>query len=999
MDINKIINLKIEYESLNIINDFLNMSQSHTHYEKALFKYAKIASELKLDELLINESKRYLKNIEQVKPTKYREEIYEILFNSALRLNKFELAFKYLNERKNLLKEMDKYKSTLDEIKYLKVKDENYLDKLIILKNDVIPNDILIFANEEIYHYYLKENMLDKALSILKELYDDTLNSKYENEMIKVYYKMEQYDKVVLNGTNLLNENSSNLYTVIFLISSLRIQKNYRRATSIEAEYEMAIENSSDYNLKLFAYNEIIKLYEDTNSTFSINLYKDKLKELNKLKKTEEKNKPIIKEKVKIKEIKTTKLVSDAKYLEHFKWINEWLVFSHNLKLNIRFREYLRDLFIKIDEKIQFDDVVIYLNNDFESNFYHYKKQRLFDKVVNDFYIENTIIKETMNNKGAIFSEPKNLFNNKNVLTQKPYSNDIKYVYSIYLSDNFVIVFYFDEVIKDPGLYFELLNGISLIINLRLLDEKNNKELNKDSKYLNNLLENPIMPMRELTISRSFYNEKAANLFNIDKNLHIELFLREVELEDAKVYEKNIIRLQNYPNETKIFTFKYQDLIILEYMFAIKNDNNVSIFSYFVNLTEYYNKENELDYKANYDLETNLLSKNNFVDNYKTYLKDKTSFVLIELNTNLRDIYGAERTNQFFIEFANLTKKHFNENDIFRYNNNQLLLVLNNNDIRSVTKILNDYFSIINNINPTTLKYEKFEAKAGFIRYPVSTTESNLNKIFKYLDVALNESKINKRHFTDFTFSLYEKDIFEQEVIDYLNEAIENKKISLRFNQIINIEKNTVLNYESEIYLPHINIDSKYLINIAKKRNKLIEFDYFHLEMVASYLEKVEQETGYYINITIPISDLTFYDNDFENYVTQIFKKYKVPLKHVKIFTKAKLIKQKELIKAEKLIKYGLSIETNSINTALNSNVMSLHLNYYDTKKHKNYYENLNKILEEENIDLIIRDVNSNTIKNQLQRLRIKYIGGTIYKKIESNELLNQIKGTINESN
>lgn len=999
MNINDIIKLNNEHENLNIITSFLNTHQNQEDYERALLKYIQIASSLNLDELLLKEANKYLVKLKDLKATKYRENIYDSLFESALKVKDFSLSKTYLNNKKELLKEMDKYKSTLDEIKYLKATNEDYFDQLISLKKEVIPNETLIYVNEELYNYYFNLKDYYNSLKILNELYEDTLNVKYENEMIKIYFLMENYEKVITSATNLMNENSNNLYTVIFLISSLRIQKNYRRATSIEAEYEIAIESSNDYNLKLFAFNEIIKLYEDTNNTLSINLYKDKLKKLNRDKKVLEKKQTIKEPEIKIKEIKTKTLISDAQYLKYFNWINEWLIYSNNKKINIRFREYLRDLFIKIDEKIQFKDVVLYINNNNESNFYHYKKERLFDKKVTKFYLENTIIETTIKNKKAIFSKPNNLISKKDVLTQKDYKEEVKYVYSIYVNEDFVILFYFEEEIKDPGLIYELLNGIALIINIRLIDEEKVKELNKDSKYLEILINNPVIPMRKLTKSRSFYNDEATKLFNIDEYLHIEIFLRDIELDDAKKYKEHLERLFNYPNEFKTFTFKYQDLVILEYMFAIKDNQNVSIYSYFIDITNYYNKENKLDIKANYDFETNLLNKSNFNENYLTFLEDKATLILLELNTSIRDIYGTERVNKFFIEYANITKKHFKDDLLYRYNNNQLLLVLKQNDIRTINNILNDYFSVINNIRSYTLKYETFNVKAGFLRYPVATTEKNIAKIYKYLDVALNESKISNKNYTDFTYSMYEKDVFEQEVIDYLNEAIENKKVSLRFNQIINIEKNTVLNYESEIYLPNINIRNEYLINIAKRRNKLIELDYFHVEMVASFLENLEKETNYYVNITIPVSEQTFNDNEFENYVSQIFKKYKVPLKYIKIFIDASLVKQKEIIKAEKLINYGINLETNDINTALNSNVYSLHLNYIDNKKHKNYYQMLNNLFEEENIKIIIKNVNNQNIKKYLERIKIKYISGELYKKVDSVELFKQIKGEVNESN
>lgn len=1001
MNIDNILKLNIEHESLNIISEFLNKSLSQNDYEQSLLKYLEISYELKLYDILLKNGNDFLERVKQSRETKYREEIYKYFFLASLNLEKYNKAYKYLNKRKELLKELEKYKSLLDELKIIKAQNKDPLKILLNLKNEVIPNDILIFVNEELYNYYLNKDKLDDALNLLVELFDLTLNYKYENEMIKIYYLKQNYEKVVKDATNLINENANNLYTVVFLISSLTILKNYRRASSIEAEYEHAIDKSNDNNFKLFAYNEIIKLYELTNNQISIDLYKDKLKNLKretKKSKTDKKEKVV--EKIKVKEVKTKTLVSDAKYLKHFSWIKEWLNYSHNLKLNMRFREYLRTLFIEIENKFKFESVIIYYNDkELESNFFHYKKERLFDKTVTNFYIEDTIIKDTIDNKIQIFGPPETLKSKKDVLTQKPFNKDIKYVYSIYINDDFVITFYLDEEIKDAGLYFELFSGISTIIKLRIKDELENKRLNKDSKYLDKLINNPVIPMRTLTFSRSKYNDKAIELFKIDKNLHIELFLREVELEDSKIYEKHIERLFNYPNETKIFKYQYQDLVILEYMFAIKDEKQITIYSYFIDLTNKYKLEKDLSNKANYDLETSLKNKYNFENSLNKYLKDKHTFVLIELDLTNRDIFGLEKTNKFFIEFSQITNKHFKDYDLYRYNFNQLLLVINQNDIRTINNIMDDYFSVINNLESYTIKGEKFNVKVGFLRYPVASRESKVENIYKYLDVALNNTKINKTNYTDFTYNMYEKDVFEQQVIDYLNEAILNKKVNLRFNQIINLDKNTVFNYESELYLPNINIDSDYLLRIAKRRKKLVELEYFHIEMVASFLHKMVKETGYYVNVLIKISKETYNDRDFENYFSSIFKKYNVSLKHVSILINNKIKTQKDLARAERLIKYGIKIQTKDLESALKLNVDAIHLSFYDTNKYLKYIKNTNELFKEFETLLIVRDVINTNTRNKLLKNGIKYIMGDFYKKLEASDLIEQIKDNQNENN
>src|SRR5690554_7361152 len=109
--------------------------------------------------------------------------------------------------------------------------------------------------------------------------------------------------------------------------------------------------------------------------------------------------------------------------------------------------------------------------------------------------------------------------------------------------------------------------------------------------------------------------------------------------------------------------------------------------------------------------------------------------------------------NKFFLEFAQATRKHFTDDKIYRYDFNQILLVLNINDVRTVNKVLSNYFSVINHLESNVLKFEEFKVNAGVLRYPVVTSEKNIDKIYRYLDIALLKSLQNKQNFIDFTFS------------------------------------------------------------------------------------------------------------------------------------------------------------------------------------------------------------------------------------------------------
>ncbi|WP_026391460.1 EAL domain-containing protein [Haploplasma modicum] len=993
MTLNDILVLNNDLSNLDLIMEYLDTSLPVVDYERAVLKFLDIAIFNEQYEFALKHTSNLMQNILDKKPGKTKEKIYFKLFNIALKLEKFNVAYDFLVKRQEILPEMDKYLSLLDEYEYYKALGDDTLDILLKLKHDIIPKDILVYVKEEILKYYTDKLDFEKAIIINNELIDDTLNIKYENNLVKLFYLKKDFEKAIEVSKKLEEENNIDLKTIIYYIASLRELKQYKLAVTVETTYEISFDNSSDSDLKTFAYKEIIKLYDALNNKYSKDLYQAKLdkitpKEKEIVKKTE---KPI-KEVVKIKEITTNRLISSAKYLEHFSFLKEWNIFSHNLDLNLKFREYLRLLFIEINKKFEFLDVIVYLNNSFDSNLFNYKKGRLYDKKILRHVLDDTIISETIAEGHDIFINPENLIKNKNILTNKEYDDEVKFIYSFYINQDFVVLFHLDEEITDQGVYYELLSGITNIIYLRILDLGSNTRLKNESNYLNNVFNNKIMPMRILNETRSKYNVNAINLFNIEENLYLELFMREMDLEDAKNYEKVINRLFNYPNETNIVTYKYQDIYIKEYLFAVNEENKVSVVSFFTDVTSVLLNEEDLKNKVILDNETTLFNKNQLILDFNEHIKDKATFVLVELDFSAKEIYGSERMNKFFIEFSHATKKHFSEK-VYRYDHNQLLIILEYNDIRTVTNTVNQYLQVVNHLKSVILKYEKFKVFISFLRYPVASNDKNHDKIFRYLDVSLANAKNTNTDFVDFSHSLYENEVYEQQVIDYLNLAIENKELSVNFKQIIDTNDNLVVLYESELSLPQINTENNYLKLIAKKRNKLIELEYFHIEYIASFLNKMKKETNHLINILVPISKETFLDNLFESNLITIYKKNNINFESIRLLINDEIKSAKDILKIQSLNKLGFKLETTNVTSVLHENFSKVHLDLQkNSKKIKLYYQTINEFLNNFNIKLVIRNVNTVEDKEFINSLGINYIEGKLYKTISPDVILKQIK-------
>ena len=262
----------------------------------------------------------------------------------------------------------------------------------------------------------------------------------------------------------------------------------------------------------------------------------------------------------------------------------------------------------------------------------------------------------------------------------------------------------------------------------------------------------------------------------------------------------------------------------------------------------------------------------------------------------------------------------------------------------------------------------------GVIRYPVVTVEKDIEKLYKFLDIALEKAKReDDEKFSYFVYRDYEDELFEQQVMDHLNVAIETKNVGLVFNQMIDIKKNIVWQYESEIILTNLAIDGKYLLKVAEKRNRLTDLEHFHIEQVCSFLVELEKQTERLIKITIPISKQTFLDPKFNAFLLGTLKSYKIPYEFVRLKCDMDLRPNHYATQIQELIDHGISLDTTSVNMALNYPFHALHLDMKkDGIKWQSYISHMKELLEAYHMALVIRQVKPKDKKELLERLGIK---------------------------
>lgn len=971
-----------------------------TVYQTVFVRYLEVCLELGLFKDVYNEGIAYHQRNMQIPLQNTHERLFQLIFQASLELHQFETAYTYYQHRKNALPVAKQFLATLDLIKFKESTHQQYTSELEGLMRDVIPDDIKLNVLKQLLTLYLNDNKENKALPVIQEMKKLDGKQSYIPNYLKTLLKLGMFDDAKKVALQYKGHYLYDMDSYLTLLKVYMHEKDTHKAMILDAEYETKLdEMPSEFQIE--AITNLVELYKTLNNRLSLDLYQKKLKNL--LKTEDKKNKQdkeqsiTTKEEIQATEQKQSNLQLYPKKdnSEHLEIIIDLLTYAHQISETKNLRDFLRTFFMKCDERISVKDYIIFTKED--EMLYHYKKERLYDKQLHYKSYELTLIGEVTTDGDERFGRPDSFKYKTDVLAQKDFEDSVKYIYAYPLFDLGVFIVYLDKDVTDPATYFDLFKGIAGIVYSQLMDDEKRIKLRLENEFYGKILSSNLMPVRILSEHTVTYNIVAQKLLNVDSHLPMELFYRQIGISEVKSYQLTIQRLFSRANQMDEVIYTLNDKHIREKVESVMHGDEVKVISTFEDLSKYYEEKNKLVMEATVDYDTSLQNLNALQQKLPEYLKDKGSFMLVTFNDSVKAIYGYDVTLQYFKEFGQLTKKFFNEGDVYRFNTYQLFIYIPQNDIRSVTKQIKDYLRMVDNYESQVISYEKFTPKMSIIRYPVVTEEKNPAKLFRFLELSLDY--LQHQQISDpyifFEYRIYEEEIFEQQVIDYLNQAMETHQLSLSFNQIIDLSRGVVWQYESELMLENTNIDSKYLLVIAKKRNRLIDLEKFHIKMVCEFLHILEQETGKLIKITIPISKETFIDSTFNPYVLGEFQTHEIPAEFIRFKVKMNDLKAGQYIpQIEELTNRGVGLDTTSVDVALTYPFHAVHLDFkkQDTKW-QDYIKMLKVLLESHGMALVIRDVKTKEQKESLESLSIKYIEGNIYKRITADMLLYKIKG------
>lgn len=1003
-----ILNLPKNESSLSIAKSYLQSATLNIKEQEKLFLFILgILNELDRYQDLLSDGKEYLSQIYE--PNETYNQILKLLFDAALKLEQFDLAKHYLNERAKYTKILDNYLITDDNISLKKQAKEPYHELLLMALKEAIPKDYKKKYYLELLDYYLASENYLEAENILNNLKVFT-NENYPREELKILMALKKHSKA---------EELANLYqedlTIGLIPSVLALLEIYiergesndlRKATILETKNLENFEEAQLNDRRQF-YSLCKKLYEKLDNHLSIEVYDEKIKSLNKLIKTEkakEKNqqKIINDEFLNTLDVKTTypTFIPNLSNQQAEILLNnlfEISMFSESINDKFQFREYLRTLFIYIDNYVKPIGYTIFIK---DNDIYSYKKERLYDDKIIPEYIIDTPFEDIIYKGLEINTTSEQLKLSKDLYTQKPIPNNIKHILGYPISNlGGFLVYLADEI--NPDEYYLFFKNISALLFYRINREKKLKVFRKENLFLTNILASDLGPIRTLSNISSIYNSKAQKLLDLESKDYLEVFLRKLQPAFVHTYKESIQKLFSEPGLSLDLEYVYGLKNIKERMVSVQDEEKVKIVSIFTDKTDEVVKYQTAYNRAITDPETKLYNQHFLREKMPELLNSsKISFILIELNLDNRHLYSPDQVESYLKEFAKITDDFFVDGTTYRQDFNLFLITINQNDIRAVTNLLKDYLDFLDKYEVISILYESFKVKIGVLRYPVVTNQKNIDKIFRFLQIAKEKAKSRKEnYYYQFTYKDYEEEVYEQQILDQINYCIENNDFKLRFNQIINLGAKTVWQYESELYIENLNIEKDALKLIAKKRNRLIDFEHYHITAVADYLAKLINETQKVVKITVPVSEETILDPFFTSFLFGVFKARKLQPQTIRIkvdFDSPKGLRYSNYI--NELLEAGISLETNLLEMVLGFPFNALHVNFREADlKWETYYASLKELLIKFNAVVVLRGIDNKERLEVAKRLGINFVEGNLYKQVQPDELIKQIKEMLSD--
>ncbi len=959
----------------------------------ATVKLSNILFEQKLYQEAKTIIKKQLTDLVELKSNPLYLEILSTMIKCEIALKNKEEATYYINLKKQMLPQINFYEHYLDLLAFKKAFKEEFFSILPELET-------YIFNKNEAMEYYLDwfnylmihhKDEVDKAYLALLELKPDKANLSVIKTMYFNFLLAEKYFKKLEEVINSEQVIEKIYYQILMLIKA----NQYKKVQIKEVEFEKDFINlslSKQQNL----YQNLKTFYDQHKDIRSFELYNNKLlsvqKELKKLEKEKKVVKTISFKEEKLQPEKAPPLTLKQKPLtsESLILLEQFFQEVSLLSLRLSLREKLRNIGIILEKHFLFSDMLFYLKPDL----FHYKKGRLYQKVYDQYHLNNSLLGRASENYIDIVKTKEEILDDYDILTLDFFSKtNIQQIYCYGLGKGESVCFY-QRKKENIDLWNGYFKVISSFVAYKLKYERFITNYKKHSSMAAEMFDSDLaiqfIAQNELVGNNLFYQT-----FDLKKQDSLaSLILKFLPNEQIR-YNELLQALKRKEQESFQIELTYNKRQYL----AIHHNNKDIIYGLFIDITNQKRELEKWQEKAFVNPISQIATLYEFETRFASLSKSKQTFLLIELGDldYLESLYGKALKNKFFLEFVEFCQKYFTQ--LYQFDQTSVLATVNKNDIRTIKKLVQSFYNQLQGFKSNIIPSQNLKVYTGIIRYPIQTKETNTDKIYQYLSIALYKAKTSSlvSGYYFFNYDDYLQDNFETEMIRQIDRLITNKNLELTFTQILNQNTNKVYAYEVGISNKSLNIYADYYYQVAQKRGFIEELEKYILEKGFKTLNQIYKKTSKYVKLSFQISNQTASSITFIPFLLSLYQRYEIPLEAVEIILELNEKRQSNYKLINDLNSLGVILGTNNLAFLKEPAITVFHLterrNQTDEKTLA-YLNAINEFCLKYNMRLILYHVNNAKEKALTSTLKLDYIRGKMVDKTFSlDELLKIIKG------
>jgi len=314
-------------------------------------------------------------------------------------------------------------------------------------------------------------------------------------------------------------------------------------------------------------------------------------------------------------------------------------------------------------------------------------------------------------------------------------------------------------------------------------------------------------------------------------------------------------------------------------------------------ITQQTKHQEQLKYQAFYDSLTGLGNRDLLIQHLKQLLsKLKRSnehgvllFIDLDNFKNINDSLGHNIGDEILKIFSKRIKGLLRETDIVaRFGGDEFVVLISETNLDLLhTEAM--ALTIANKIHDTINKPVEIENSTLFITISLGVKilypyETDTNKILKYADIAMYQSKNSGKDKTSFFDSKMSQQMQEQLTLNNeLKIAIEKRQFELYLQPVVNLKTDKIVSAEALIRWNHPTIGVVYpdkFIDFAEKSNLIIEIGNWVIDRAFAMHKELSDKIE---DIAINISLKQFYQNNFIEILLKSAQKYNVNPSFIKL--------------------------------------------------------------------------------------------------------------------